>query len=150
MENHHFEYEIMITQVNGLMERRQNVTTIYLSVNAAIITVIAFLLQDVQQITLNQQVPILLLLLSGLAACDLWRRLIRDYRKLLNWWYEQIRKLETKLENDKQIITREYNDLYKYGSVGLTKYETRLAWLFTIVYLVFLIGTAFTALSVIF
>ncbi|RLC88459.1 MAG: hypothetical protein DRI79_07765, partial [Chloroflexi bacterium] len=77
------EYQLFLGQVNKLTERRQAVTTAYLSVNAAIVGALAFLFKDVQMPGWAQQASALVLLMSGIIACDLWRRLIAQYRSLL-------------------------------------------------------------------
>ena len=135
------EYELLLNQVNNLTLRRQNVTAIYLSVNAALTGAMAFLFRDGQLSGLVSQVSVLTLLLSGIVACGLWRKLIIQHSVLIGWWYEQLRALEGTLSGSKKLITKEYEDLYLKKQdkklVGLTPYETRLTWLFTIIYVLF-------------
>lgn len=135
------EYQILLNQINILTERRQTVTTTYLSVTTAITAAIAFLFKDGQLAGWIQQLSVLVLLFAGLAACALWRRLITQYSTVLNWWYIQLRALENTLPANSKIISKEYQDLYlnKEGkpTIGLTRYESRLTWLFTLVYFIF-------------
>lgn len=135
------EYELFLSQVNEFMNRRQNVTTIYLSVNAAISGAIAFLISDAKLGSWKLQFSIVLLLIAGIVACSLWRRLIMQYSLLLGWWYEQIRLIEADINDCRKLITKEYQNLYSptqgKRKIGLSNYEIGLSWLFIIIYLTF-------------
>ena len=135
------EYPLFLEQVNKLTERRQRVTATYLSVNAAIIAAIAFVLKDVQMIEWGRQLSALMLLIAGVIVSDLWRRLIGQYSVLLGWWYEQLRTLEENIPESSKLLTKEYQDLYWARNtkipIGLTRYETRLTWIFTTIYAIF-------------
>ncbi len=135
------EYKLFLDQVNKLIERRQTVTATYLSVNAAIVGAVAFIFKDIDTLEGGEQVSALVLLVSGLVACDLWRRLINQYSALLKWWYEQLRALEDAMPESSKLLTKEYDDLYggKSGKapIGLTRYEVRLTRLLTVVYVAF-------------
>lgn len=134
------EYRLALEQANKLAERRQAVTATYLSVNAALTGAIAFIFKDGNLPTITSEVAVLAILISGIVACGLWRKLIMHYSELTGWWYEQIRSLESQLEGN-QLITKEYQMLY-FKQTGkkdtrITPYETNLTWLFTGIYLVF-------------
>lgn len=135
------EYELMLNRVNQLAERRQTTTTTYLSVNTALTGAIAFLFKDGNLSSTAQCISVLTLLLAGIVACGLWRRLITHYSTLTGWWYEQLRELEEMLPNSRKVITKEYQGLFitkhAKGPIGISRYETLLTWLFTIIYLVF-------------
>jgi len=135
------EYQTLIAQINKLTERRQSVSSIYLSVNAAIMTAIAFWVKNSPMMGWKQQASLLLLLVAGIVASDLWRRLIMQYSTLLDWWYKQIRNVEETLQESNKIFSREYQELYsgehRKIPIGLTRYEIRLTWLFTILYVIF-------------
>jgi hypothetical protein len=139
------EYKLFLNHVVGLTERRQTVTTTYLSVNAAITAALAFLFKDGQLSGWVEQVSTMALLAAGIYASSLWRRLIRQYSTLIGWWYEQLRALESSMSEGSKTLTKEYDTLHseKQGkaAVGLTRYESGLTWLFTILYLSFFIGT---------
>lgn len=121
------------------------VTTIYLSVNAALLSAIALLFKDVQMLEWGRQLSVSVLLIAGIAACDLWRKLIVQHSTLLQWWYEQLRALEETMPDSNRLLTKEYNDMYApqrdKASIGLTRYEIGLTWLFTFVYAVFGLAT---------
>jgi len=132
------EYKIFLEQVNKLADRRQYTTTIYLTVNAAIIGALAFLFKDAEMPGWQQQATVLVLLLAGIVACDLWRRLLYQYKTLLGWWYKRLHLLEESLQGCSCLIKQEYEHLYAtkkgHPRLGLTRYEVRLTWLFTILY----------------
>jgi len=138
---HTDEYELFLGHVYKFAERRQTVTMAYLSVNAALTGVIAFLFKDGRLSGLSPQLSVLALLFSGIVACGLWRRLITHYSTLMGWWFEQLRALEDILPSSSKLITKEYQELFVNkqgkGPIGITRYETSLTWLFTIIYLAF-------------
>ncbi|HYT44745.1 MAG TPA: hypothetical protein VEP90_20625 [Methylomirabilota bacterium] len=138
------EYELFLNHVYNLAERRQTTTTIYLSVNAALTGAIAFFFKDARLANLDSEISVLVLLFSGVVACSLWRRLISHYSTLMGWWYEQLRVMESRLQNSDKLITKEYQELFLSkkgkGPIGITRYETALTWLFTGIY--FIIGFA--------
>ena len=135
------EYSLFLEQVNKLTERRQKVTATYLSVNAAIVGVISFVLKDVQMVGWGKHLSALMLLIAGVIICDLWRRLIKQYSTLLGWWYEQLRTIEENMSESSKLLTKEYQELYtdkhRKIPIGLTRYETRLTWIFTGIYIIF-------------
>ena len=135
------EYQLALEQANKLADRRQAITTTYLSVNAALTGAIAFLFKDGRLPDIASEVTVLALLFSGVMACGLWRRLIKHYSALTGWWYEQIRSLESQFPKGSKLITKEYQELY-FKQKGrkdarIAPYEINLTWLFTMIYLVF-------------
>ena len=144
------EYELFLNHVYKLSERRQTVTTVYLSVNAALTSAIAFLFKDGRLDGSIPEMSALALLFSGIVACSLWRILITHYGKLIGWWYEQLRVLENSLQNSNRLITKEFHELYLIkqgkGPIGITRYETSLTWLFTVIYVVFGLAILITIL----
>ena len=134
------EYSLFLDQVNKLADRRQAVTSTYLSVNAAIFAVIAFVMKDVPMADWGKRISLLLLLMAAVIICDLWRRLITRYSELLKWWFKQLRALEDKLSDSNRLLTEEYNELYKKGHTRIGTYETRLISIFQILYVAFGVG----------
>lgn len=135
------EYALFLELVSKLTERRQATTTTYLSVNAAIIGTVAFLFKDGVLPGWQQQAAVLALFGAGIVACDLWRRLLSQYKTLLGWWYERLRLLERVIPECSGLIKQEYDELYTIrkgrSCLGQTRYETRLTWLFAAVYSLF-------------
>ena len=132
------EYRLFLDYVVKMIERRGGITTTYLSVNAAIAGIMALIFKDIQGMPWGQQLAGLVLLVAGIVACGLWRRLIIQYSTSLGWWYERLRNLEAQIPNSTQPLSAEYHALYQPRSgkipVGLTRYETQLTWLFTAIY----------------
>ncbi len=135
------EYRLFLDYVVKMTERRGAITTTYLSVNAAIAGAIGLIFKDIQLQAWGQQMAGLALLLAGIIACNLWRRLISQYSTLMNWWYEKLRALELEIPQSSQLLAKEFKELYQpkktIPSIGLTHYETQLTWLFTALYIIF-------------
>ena len=66
------EYKIALEQVNKFAERRQAIATIYLSVNAALTTAIAFLFKDGSLTDVVSQFSAPALLFSGGCCHGTW------------------------------------------------------------------------------
>jgi hypothetical protein len=146
------EYELFLGHVNDLTERRKSVTATYLSVNAALTAAIAFLFKDGPLQGWAQQVSVLVLLISGISACTLWRRLIGQYSAMIGWWYGRLRDLECSMPNCSKAITREHREIYSADGGKSTRrllsvHETRLVWIFTFIYTAFSLGIAFVLVS---
>ncbi|MGB1275873.1 MAG: RipA family octameric membrane protein [Nannocystaceae bacterium] len=132
---------------NRLMSRRQSATTVYLSVNSAILAALAYMLKGGHPLTIGQKVAMVLLMVAGCVACIFWRRLIMRYSALLDWWYAELRDLEQEHRELGGIISREYQVFYtdtkkhadtrKRPRLRLTVQENQLTWLFTGIYIVF-------------
>lgn len=130
------EYTLFLELVSKLAERRQAMTTAYLSVNAAIVGAVAFLFKDSALPGWQQQAASLVLFCAGFIACDLWRRLLRQYKAQLGWWYRQLHRLEKAMPECSCLVKQEYyyRRTAKEGRLGLTRYEVRLTKLFTALY----------------
>lgn len=136
------KYELYLTHINSLTNRRQNVTSVYLSVNVIVLGATAFMIRDSQLDDWTTRISTIGLVAAGIAACDLWRRLIIQYRALLSWWYAQLRAMEEQSETPEHLLIKEYQELYEGNSkighnIGISRYEIRLTWLFFIIYVLF-------------
>jgi hypothetical protein len=138
---HTDEYELFLGHIYKLAERRQSTTATYLSVNAALTGALAFLFKDGHLSGSLSLVSALIFLFSGVVACGLWRWLITHYSSLMDWSYEHLRTLEDIIPNSSKLIEKEYQELFVNkkgkGPIGITRYETFLTWLFTVIYSVF-------------
>lgn len=138
------EQVVVLEQINRLIERRQSVTSTYLSVNTAIIGALAFLFSNGTLSGFQQRLSVIILLLSGVVVCDLWRRLIVQHTTLLGWWYEELRKHEQAAPPERRLFTREYETLYigkeARSRIGMTRHEIALTQVFMAVNLLFAIG----------
>lgn len=142
------EYQLFFNHINSLMERRKSVTATFLSVNAAITGAVAFLFKDGQLQEWPQQISVIVLLIAGIAACVLWRRLIDHYSIMIGWWYGRLRHMESIMRDSSKLITEEYAQLNN-GSLQtrVSTYEVALVWLFAVVYSLFIAGILFVLVS---
>ena len=135
---------MILDQANLLMERRQNVTTIYLTVNAAIGGAISFLLSSGSLDTVLQKLSLCLVLGAGVVSCRIWIQLIESYRKILRWWFAKLRETELGIDGISNIINQEFEEFYSSNNgkdaVSLARHEVGLARLLFWVYAVFLAG----------
>jgi hypothetical protein len=106
------ELQMLIDYIGKLTDRRQNVTNIHLSVNTVIIGAISFWVKDSITLQIWQKFGIITLILAGIITCDLWRRLLAQYKTLLGWWYEKLRNVEEAIPESSQLFTKEYLELY--------------------------------------
>jgi hypothetical protein len=141
------EFQLALTHVEKLLDRRQSTTSFYLSVNTGILAVIGLLLKDSLLTGRWLAVSILLLLCAGFIACWVWRSLLYQYEILLDWWYARLRELEASTPDSVRLVTREYDELYVAAKerkpsrrIGMTKRELVLNWIFTGLYIAFAIG----------
>jgi hypothetical protein len=139
------EYALHFEHIHKLMEQRQNVTTTYLTVNSGNVGGVTWLFSNASMTAWVTQVSTFGLLLVGLLACDFWRCLIIRYSEMLGWWYAQMRAAEEKMLDSSKLITQEYQELYTPSEQqirpSLSHYEKRLTWLFTAIYIIFIIIT---------
>jgi hypothetical protein len=82
---HFDQFQLVLTHVEKLLDRRQSTTSFYLSVNTGILAAIGLLAKDAQLQEDWLTVSILLLLIAGLIVCWIWRSLLRQYEILLDW-----------------------------------------------------------------
>ena len=138
------EFDTILAQISTLILRRQSVTTTYLSVCTGISGAVAFLFKDGQLHGAAQILAVILLLFCGVITSFLWRKLIVQYGYLLGWWYQELRALEKQRNGSIQLFSMEHERFYKdsenRSSLGLTRYERSLTYVFTVVFLLFIIG----------
>jgi hypothetical protein len=147
------KFQSTLDHIEKLLDRRQDTTSFYLSVNTAILAVIGLLVKDGSLHVSWLPVAIVLLLTAGLIACWIWRSLLHQYEILLDWWYARLRELEAEMPDSPQLITREYQDLYLDAEdkpprdrIGMTQRELALNWVFTSLYVIFAAGIVISAL----
>lgn len=130
------EYEIFLDHVDKMTDRRPGITTTYMSVNTAIVGLLAVVLASKELDAQGRVFILFALSLSGIIACNLWRKLVSEYEILLNWWYLQLRSIESELSEGSGLLNKEYSELYVVSSkrAGMTKYEIGLTRLFIFLY----------------
>jgi hypothetical protein len=138
------EFPILVDYINKLTDRRQNVTSIHLSVNTVIIGAISFWVKDSVSLQLWQKFGVLTLILAGIITCELWRRLLAQYKTLLDWWYGKLRNVEKSMAQSSKLFTEEYQELYnsphKKDRIGLSSFESNLALFVEFSYMLFGFG----------
>jgi len=134
------EFEFAYDHIQKLLERRQAATSFYFSVNTGVMAALGLLLKD-YNLGGWWTVVIAVLLIAGFIACWIWRCLIRHYAGLLDWWYARLRDLEESKPKNRQLITREYEDLYRSkGRHSITRLVLTLNWTFSVLYAIFAVG----------
>jgi hypothetical protein len=138
------EYKFFAERTLHLSDRRQTATQIYLTVNAAIFTVLAFQAKDLGIRGWPLVIVTLPLFLVGIVACFIWHRLITQYKPLINWHYEQLREIENALSESQHIFQKEWMRFYQphqgKEKFGFSIIEVWLPRLFLALYALYGIG----------
>lgn len=115
-------------RATALLKRRQAASSLGLGVNTALLAAISFIARSDTLTPVFRGLAAALLMIAGIAACDLWRRSLLDYQRLMAWWYDRLRVLEEAMPRTDRLASAEYEALYAPGSakVGLTRHELRL------------------------
>lgn len=150
----HHDYELAITHIEKLLDRRQITTTFYLSVNTGIAAAVGLIINNNQLSGWWLIGALLLLIVTGVIACIIWRSLLLQYQVMLDWWYTQVRDLEAMTPESTRLFSREYQELIlddkdngskSKAKIGLTSRELALNWVFLSVY--FALGVSIVIFS---
>jgi hypothetical protein len=138
------EYRFFAERTLHLSDRRQTATQIYLTVNAALFTVLAFLAKDLGIHGWSLVIATLPLFLVGIVACSIWHRLITQYKPLIGWHYEQLREIENSMPESQHIFQKEWEKFYQLRQgkekFGFSIVEVWLPRLFLALYALYGIG----------
>lgn len=145
------EYTFFAEQTQRLSERRQASTKTYLTVNTAILAILAFLMKD----TALDGWPLVLvstpLFLVGILACGVWYKIIDQYRDLIGWRYKQLIAMEKSLRACHQMFLREDKKYFKSDNgkdkFSFSRLEIWLPRLFIMLYVIFTIFMIVAAIS---
>lgn len=138
------EYKLFVEDTARFSERRQTVTNIYITINGAIASLMAFLIGESGLIDWWLVVAILPLIGFGILVCSYWRQLIMKYKKLVGLRLDVLREMEMKLPGSVHMYHRE-DELYPRDSqnkpisgvaLNFSDLEIRLPWLFIAVYII--------------
>jgi len=100
-------------RAQGLLGRRQAASSLGLGVNTALLAAMAFVMRGQQLAILPRMFVIAVLLSAGIIACLHWMRSLKDYQRLMSWWYDKLRELEEDLADPRdRLATAEYDALY--------------------------------------
>jgi hypothetical protein len=106
------EYKLFIEDTARLSERRQTVTTAYITVNGAIVALITFVFKDAAIKDWHAVVALLPLILAGLIVCYFWHALLLSYKELLGFRFKQLEEMENELPHLYGMYRREAETLY--------------------------------------
>lgn len=107
------EYRLLFDSTERLVERRRGTTQTFLTVNAGLSAVVAFLVKDLALEGARLALVTIPLFLIGVLACRLWKRTILQYEALVDWRYRQLRRMERRrFVGSYRLFTREWEGLY--------------------------------------
>lgn len=146
------EYKFFTERVQQRSERRQKTTQIYLTVNTAIIGVIALLIKDSGLQGWNLASAMLPLFAIGILVCTIWRTIILNFKKVIGWHYEQLREMEETIEGSHKIHTKEYDKFFKPKSdkeegFSFSDLEAWMPSIFIGIYVIYGIGVVIAVLN---
>ena len=84
------EYKFFAESTNSLSKTRQASHQLYLTTNIIIIATLIILIKD---LTINDECFFIFafpLFLAGFLACWIWYKSIMQYKRLINWRYDQL------------------------------------------------------------
>lgn len=117
------QWKTCVEMANSNTEKRANSNNIFITINAALLAVISFSL-DEKSIMLSA---------VGLVICISWLFSINNYKKLSSVKYNIVNEIEKKLPL--MPFSHEWEELTKKKKyIGLTQIEKVLPWLFIILY----------------
>ena len=145
------EYKFFATSTEHLSERRQATTQTYLSVNAAILGAMTFLIQYGKLAGWQLVLSALPVFLVGGLACWIWIRIIGQYQALIGWRYGQLMEMERNLADSHQMYVKEWKDFFEprqdRRGFGFSRLEARLPRLFILLYGIYAVGLLGLALT---
>jgi len=141
------EYKFFTERVERHSERRQQASQNYLTINTAVFGIIVLVLKDSGLHGWNLVVGASPLFLVGIIISSVWLKIIFDYKKMIDWHYEQLREMEKEIPGSFQMHTREWEEFFnpakpRKGQVGFSHLEAWMPLLFTAIYIIYLIGLA--------
>lgn len=140
------EYKFFAENTHHLSERRQAATQTYLTVNTAIFGVIAFLVKDANFGEWETAIALIPLLIVGMLACFIWNKIIIQHKKLINWRYDELMKIEKSaaMKGSHQFYTKEWESYFKpqqgKEKFGFSVLEKLLPMLFMVLYACGIVG----------
>ena len=140
------EYKLFVESTQFLTERRQAAAQTYLTLNTAIFAVLAFLVKDAGFRGWWLVLVSLPMFVVGVIICSIWKRMVLQYKELINWRYEQLKLIEAKPEmaGSHQFYLKEAQEFYKPNQpkqrFGFSQLERHLPSLFLWAYCIYAIG----------
>lgn len=138
------EYKFFAQSTQHLSERRHAATQIFLSVNTAIFALVAFRLKIVDLEGWFPLVSTLPLFVVGALVCLVWHQLIKHYKSLIGWRYQQLMKMERAMPESHQMYLKEWEQFFRpqeeKEKFGFSLLEVWLPRLFIVLYVFSAIG----------
>ena len=136
------QYKLFVDSSEKLVARRQTVNTLFLSINALLISAAGFMVKDIPQQGIAFA-GVLALGLAGILMCLTWRTLVRSYRQLNTGKFTVIHALEQHLPaalfNAEWHALGEGRDREKY--TPFTKSEVLVPIVFAVLYVLAMLGS---------
>lgn len=88
------QYNLLVKDTAKLSDRRQIINTLYLSANSVLLGGIALLAQQGVLKTGALLIPVVLVAFAGIPLCLDWRKLLLNYKNLLDLRFDMLRRIE--------------------------------------------------------
>jgi len=138
------EYKFFAESTQYLSERRQAAAQTYLGVNTAVLAILGFLVKDVGLRGASLPIIILPLFLAGLLACWIWYKIVKQYKALIGWRYNQLMEMERAMPQSHQMYVKEWEDYFKprmgKETFGFSRLEVLLPRFFMVLYILYGVG----------
>jgi hypothetical protein len=134
------EYKLFGERTLYHSQRRQNSSQIYLTVNTAIFGIMALLIKDSGIHGWSLVLANLPLFVVGLLACTVWLTIIVRFKKLIGWYYEQLREMEKGIKGSYKFYTKEWTSFLQKSKTGFSDLEAFMPKIFIGLYLVYVLG----------
>ena len=146
------EYKLFSERTGKLSERRQTASQTYLTVNTAILGVLALLVKDAGFRGWGLVLASVPLFLVGVVACCVWHKIIGDFKQIIGWHYGQLRDMEQDMPESGELYSKEWEQFFKprQGTerYGFSRLEAWLPRLLLGLYVLYGVGmTLATALG---
>ena len=138
------EYKFFTERIQHRSERRQQASQIYLTVNTAILGIIALLIKDSGLHGWSLVIAVSPLFFVGLLVCVTWSRIIYEFGKIIGWQYEQLREMEKQIKGSSKMHTKEWEQFYQpvksKKGFSFSNLESRLPSIFIGLYALYAVG----------
>ncbi len=139
------EYKYFGEQTLHQSQRRQSFSQIYLTVNTGIFGITALLVKDSGLHGWNLVLASLPLFVVGLLACTIWVIIIIRFKKIISWYYEQLRAMEKGIKGSYKFYTKEWESFSQKPKSSFSDLEATMPKIFIGLYLVYALGMTLAA-----
>src|SRR5579884_3357051 len=101
------QYQLVIEDARALGQRRDTLTTMFLSVITLILGAQGYLLLQSEDKVPGDTVMIVALMFFGLVLCRQWLQSLKSYDTILNYRYETLKRWEQAFPEQQRFYTRE-------------------------------------------